>query len=128
MEKVTIDKNELLEKIRANRAAHRQIFEEALEGYRQRAIRILDEQIKDLRDGKTPQIIFGLDRPQDHTRDYDRVIMRLDMHQGSVFLLSEQDFAQYVLDDWNWKRQWAVSNSGYVSAGTRSAHTDYFES
>jgi hypothetical protein len=128
MEKITVDKNELLAQVRANRDNHRQIFLEALEGYRQQGLRELEELVKDLRNGKTPQIVLSIDRPQDHTRDYDRVIAMLEMHKGDEFIVSETDFAQYALDDWNWKRQWALSNSGYVSAGTRKAHTDYFES
>jgi hypothetical protein len=128
VERITVDKNDLLEKMRGNRERHRVIFLEALDGYRQRAIEQLDGQLKDLRNGKTPQIYISIDRPVDHTRDYDRVIAMLEMHKGSEFTLSETDFSQYALDDWNWKRQWAASNSGYVSGGTRQSNADYFES
>lgn len=127
MEKITVDKDDLLAKVKSNREKHREIFLEALEGYRADALDVLDRQVRDLRDGKTPRIQIILDRPEDHTRDYDRVISMLEMHKSDEFVLTETDFAQYALDDWSWKRQWALSNSGYVSAGTRKAHTDYFE-
>lgn len=127
MEKITVDKNALLDKMCANRDKHRQIFLEALERYRQKALEALEGQLKDLRNGKTPQVFFSIDRPQDHTRDYDRVIAMLAMHKGGEFTLSETDFAQYALDDWQWKRQWSVSNSGYVSRETRMSNADYFE-
>lgn len=127
MEKITVDKATLLSIIQGNRDRHREIFLEALEGYRAEALAALEEHIKALENGKTPEIKIFIDRPQDHTRDYDRVITMLNMHEGDKFTLSEADAAQYVLDDWNWKRQWALSNSGYVSAGTRQAAADYFE-
>jgi hypothetical protein len=127
MEKITVDKERLLADVRFNRDKHREIFLEALEGYRKAALEELEAQVRDLRNGRAPEITFSIDRPRDHTRDYDRVIAMLEMHKGAEFILSETDFAQYALDDWAWKRQWAVSNSGYVSAKTRMSATDYFE-
>lgn len=126
MEKITVDKNDLLTRVKANRDKHREIFLEALEGYRQHSLSTLEAKVKDIKDGKTPKIYISIDRPVDHTRDYDRIIAMLEMHKGSEFDLEEDDFAQYALDDWSWKRQWAVSNSPYVSAGTRKSSTDYF--
>jgi hypothetical protein len=52
-------------------------------------------------------------RPEDHTRDYDRVIAMLERHQGEAIDLLEDDFAMYVQDDWAWKAQFLASNSGY---------------
>ena len=127
MEKITVDKNDLLTRVKTNRDKHREIFLEALEGYRQHSLSTLEAKVKDIKDGKTPKIYISIDRPVDHTRDYDRIIAMLEMHKGSEFDLEEDDFAQYALDDWSWKRQWALSNSGYVSAGTRKSSTDYFE-
>jgi hypothetical protein len=128
MEKITVDKNDLLARIRSNRDKHREVFLEALEGYRLSLLDELEAHVKDLRNGKAPEVRIFIDRPQDHTRDYDRVIAMLEMHKSDEFTLSEADFAQYFLDDWSWKRQWGAANSGYVSAKTRMSATDYFES
>jgi hypothetical protein len=67
-------------------------------------------------------------RPQDHTRDYDRMIKMLQMHQDDLFTLDDFQFAEYVMDDWGWKRQWGTSNSEFVSGQSRTTHADYFES
>lgn len=126
MEPVTVDKAELLNIITANRNRHREVFEAALTGYRQYAQDQLEEHLLDLSAGKTPKIQINIARPVDHTRDYDRVIDMLKMHKGDEFTLNEADFAQYVHDDWSWKRQWTVSNSGYsVEVGKR--YSDYLE-
>lgn len=128
MEDVTIDKAELIARLRANRETHRGIFLEALEGYRASLLEILENHVKLLENGKLPKTQhIRIDPPADYTRDYDRVISMLEMDKGTDFTLSETDFAQYVLDDWAWKRQWSIENSGYVSGNTRAAHVDYFE-
>lgn len=127
MEKITVSKTDLLAIVKANRDKHRAIFLEALEGYQRYALELLRKHIADMEVGKTQRVYISVDRPEDHTRDYDRIIAMLEMDQGDTFTLTEQDFAQYALDDWKWKRQWGVSNSGYVTASTRTYATDYFE-
>ncbi len=49
----------------------------------------------------------------DRTRDYDRVISMLKMDLTDTVELSESDYSQYVLDDWQWKRQFLGSNRAY---------------
>jgi len=126
MEKITVSKAALIAKMIANRDTHRTLFLEALDGYRQEALAALERQVKDIRNGKITEVGICISPPADHTRDYDRVIAMLEMHTGSEFTLTEQDFAQYALDDWAWKRQWGISNAGYVSGKTLAEYADYF--
>lgn len=114
---VTVNKADLREKVQRNRDNHRLIFEEALEGYRLQAIEALDERIKDFRKGRIPDLmeIIRLPVPQDHTSDYDRVLEMLDMHQGDTIDISQEDFANYVRDDWSWKKQFLSTASNYTS-------------
>ena len=121
---ITVNKQELLTRMRENRDKHRKVFLDALAGYRAEALTVLEEQVASLRDGKTPEIRFTLSRPADHTRDYDRVIGMLDMDKGSEFTLDEQTYAQYVDDDWAWKRQWLKMSNRYASASTISNYGD----
>jgi hypothetical protein len=127
MQNIKVKKTELLEKMRDNRDAHREAFLAALEGYRQHALRELNQRVKALEEGRTPEITIDILRPVDHTRDYDRVIGMLEMDVEEELTLSEMDYSQYVKDDWQWKRQWTLSNSGYVSGGTTQRVSDYFE-
>jgi hypothetical protein len=115
MRTITVKKDELLDVLTRNRSKHREVFEAALEGYRKHSISVLDAKIKALGAGRTPEIRFVIDRPEDHTRDYDRVIGMVNADQGDTFELSESDFAQYWEDDWQWKRQWAKMSSGYAT-------------
>lgn len=122
MDTITVDKAKLLEIIKGNRDRHRQVFEDALDGYRKYAQEVLEEHMTDLMRGKTPEIRISIARPQDHTADYDRVIQMIEMDKGSEFTLDENDFSQYVRDDWNWKRQWLASSNTYAAASTQQAY------
>ena len=106
-------KDALLAVIERNRGAHRQIFIEALEGYRKQAIELLEEQIGRAKSGKNFKVQFQLVQPMDHTRDYDRIIGMLKMNTGGYVELSEDDYRAYVMDDWAWKNQFLATNSRY---------------
>jgi hypothetical protein len=115
MESVTVMRGDLIEKMKANRDEHRAIFEEALEGYRARAIEILEEHLERIKKGKVERVAVMLPIPEDHTRDYDRVLMMLDMSVDEQIQLDERRFQQYVLDDWTWQREFLTASSNYSS-------------
>lgn len=119
MENVRLRKDVLLEKVLANRDGHRSIFEEAVEGYKAETIRQLEAHLDAVRSGKVRRIVVSLPMPEDHTRDYDRAIQMIEMDTRDEIELSEYDFQSYVLDDWNWKRQFLTTNSAYSAGATR---------
>lgn len=114
---VDIDKNELLEILKANRTKHREVFEKAVEKYRTKALAILEENIKDILEnpGYPTVIAFRLPVPEDHTSDYERVIAMLNMHTGPTIRLGEGKYANYVNDEWSWSKAWAGSTAAYVA-------------
>lgn len=118
--KITVDKAKLLAKMKENRLKHRKVFEDSLIGYRKHVQETLEQQLKDLEDGRIPEIRIHIARPQDHTKEYDRVIGMLEMDKGSEFTLDEHTYAQYVDDDWQWKRQWLKMSSHYAAGSTIS--------
>ena len=113
MQNIVIKKAKLLNILKENRGKHEAIFEEALAGYRTKALELLEDRIKRLRKGEMIKMIFQMQEPQNQCRDYDRIIRMLELSEGATVTLNEQDFAQYVQDDWNWKRSFLVSNSLY---------------
>ena len=116
MKSIKVDKQWLIKTMETNRSNHREVFEAALEGWRNEATELIGDTFAALQRGKTPNIQIILPRPEDHTRDYTRVIGMLKADIGDTYELSETDYSQYVDDDWSWKRQWAMSNSGYAGA------------
>ena len=120
---IRVSKTELLAKLRENQAKHRETFEAALAGYAAEARKLLKEHLKALSDGRTPKISIIIDRPEDHSRDYSRVIGMLEMHLGDEFELDETSYAQYVDDDWSWKRQWLKLSSAYAPESVTKNYT-----
>ena len=124
MQTIIVRKADLLEKLQENRANHRKVFEAALTGYRKEALERLERRVKRLKEGKLPSLYIDIITPEDHTKDYDRIIMMVQMHTGSSFELSESEFGSYVMDDWSWKRQWKISNSTYAAATVKQVYGD----
>jgi hypothetical protein len=117
----TVKKDELLAKVRENRENHQRLSREAAGGYRATLLDALETAVVTLKDGKNVDgnHISGLlhDQPQDHTKDYDRVIGMLEMHTEDQVTLDARDFGRYVQDDWEWKDQWLASNASYSGRG-----------
>jgi hypothetical protein len=113
MEVVRVKKSELLTTLRKNRTEHREVFEEALEGYRKMAMAALEERIADAKKTKQIDLSFRLVQPVDQTKVYDRIIKMLEMSVDDEIELTQTEFANYVMDDWNWSGQFYASNSTY---------------
>lgn len=116
MNAIKVKKDDLLVKLKANREAHKAQFEEAAEGYRVKVIDVLTERLEDARRGKLPQLIFNLPMPINQTAQYDRVIGMLQMTVEDVIELEEQDYQQYVLDQWGWSAATTATNTMYTAS------------
>ena len=114
MENVKVNKGDIVVVLKKNRDEHRTIFLSAVEGYRKRAIEILEENIAIIKKGKLERLYVTLPVPEDHTKDYDRAIKMLEMSVDLEIELSEKDFKQYVLDDWSWQQDFLASNTAYT--------------
>ena len=122
MKTIKVKKTELLTILKNNRDKHHAVFEEAWEGYRKESIRIHEENLKTLKSGKKVVVAFYEQPPQDHTDDYDVVIRMLEMDVDNHVELDQQQFQNYIDDDWNWKQSWVTSNSKYSATVASGAY------
>lgn len=116
MDKTTVKKSELLEKVTANRAKHIEQYADSVNDYKALALVQLDDavnslksRIGELKAGQVMQlgsISFSLKVPEDHTTDYDRTILMLQMSVDETIEISCAEFESYVMDRWDWKRNW----------------------
>ena len=111
--KVTIEKNNLLEKIRTNRNKHVAEYEEAFAGFRLALIKELEDKLVDAKAGKEVSQVLEASAPHNHTEDYDCVISMLEMSVSTEITITEQQFKQYVLDKWNWQAAFKASTAMY---------------
>lgn len=118
MNTIRIKKTELVGIIEQNKREHREIFLQAQNKYRERVIAELDSRLERARAGKNPALreLTMIIEPQDHTGEYERALKMLGLSVDDVIELDEQRFRCLVQDEWEWSRQWAMSNSGYVSS------------
>lgn len=118
LDNVRVKKDTLLKRIETNRNDHRSIFEEAMEGWKQAVTEALDDAYRDALAGKEFRVAINLVKPQDHTDEYDTVIELLKMSEDDELVLTQDDFACYVLDKWHWQHAFLTSSSGYVSSSS----------
>lgn len=110
---VTVKKTELLETIRKNRAAHKATYDEAVAGYREESVAKLTSMLEAAKGGQHIETSTGLKPPVQHLKDYDRVVRMLEMSTAEEIKISENQFQQYVMDEWSWKEQFATAANMY---------------
>ena len=123
MEKVTVNKSDLLTKVQTNRDNHREVFESALEQYEKDIVSHLKHMIADAKAGKRISHYIDLPQPQDHTQDYDRVITMLTMAKDSEITIAERDFNMYVMDEWGWNASFAETTALYAASNVNRPST-----
>jgi hypothetical protein len=114
MSAVTVNKLELLNKLMSNRETHKKMYDEAYIGFRKELVKKLERMTADAVEGKPYMKYVGLDAPEDHTKEYDRIISMLQMSVNETIIVTEVEFNQFVLDEWNWKGQFAATNALYT--------------
>lgn len=115
MNNVKVSKADLLKVVIANRAAHAELYTEAIAGYRKKAVQALEKELKAARAGKKFSLVLRLTEPQSHVADYDRALAMLKMSVDDVIELTAENFQELVRDEWHWRGQFISSNSHYSS-------------
>lgn len=118
---VTVKVSDLITLVRDNRATHRNVFEEALAGFRLAANRALNERIDEIANREIVSLVFTLPIPEDHTDDYSRVLTMLEMTLAAgqeLITLDSSEQAQFVMDDWAWKRAFGETSTFYGKGGS----------
>lgn len=106
-------KTYLVKTISANRDEHRAIFEEAVDGYKKKLLEELDAYIERIKRNELVYVSIHYPRPDDHTKDYDRVLSMLENTTEMEIELTEGQYSQYVLDEWDWSAGFYTTNSSY---------------
>lgn len=119
----TYDKQQVIDTLKENRTKHHAIFLEALEGYRKTAIAEFESNLEKVKKGRLVSYV-QLKLPVDQTKDYDRVIAMFERSEGNKIELTEGQFTNYVLDDWDWKNQFFASNAMYSLTAQAAVESD----
>ena len=114
MKEFRINKLELVRRVQANRDAHRDVYERAIDGYNKAAASFFAEQLSNAKQGKPFMNHFAEPIPVDHTDDYDVVLDGWQMTEDDEIELTVGEFRQYVRDEWGWKKEFIATSSNYL--------------
>lgn len=118
MEKVRVNKKQLLDVVMTNRKNHQDLYEAALEGYSQKVREELEHYLDRVKNGEVLQIAVILPKPENHLDDYNRAVRMIEMSVDAEIELKQNEFAQLVMDDWGWKRMFGETVTMYTARET----------
>lgn len=116
MRDVKINKAELLDIVRVNKEKHIKEFAEAVEDFKKAALNIAESNLKLAQTADTEQIAkFKAlpSKPVSYEDSYTRAIRMLELSVDDVIEVEEHIFNQLVLDEWQWKQNFAVTSALY---------------
>lgn len=116
---ITVKKADLLKKVYANSRRHEETFKKAMAGYRREVVKRLRIMLRDAVNGKDVKHTIELYRPVSHSKDYQRVIAMLEMEVSHQVILNEDQFRQYVQDEWGWSQDFLSNSTQYLGKTKR---------
>lgn len=116
MQKVTVQINDLLEVLTNNGKEHHKKFLTAFDAYRDQVIANMESNLAHAKKGEHIAVVINLPCPEDHSDEYDRSIAMLTWAKSAgqdKLEISNQEFRNYVEDDWAWSHAFAATNARY---------------
>jgi hypothetical protein len=112
-------------KVQANRDQHEATYREALDNFKQELVAItvnLRAAAEQYRDGDTDWASYerearealSLRRPRHFLDHYDAALSMLELTTAQNITLDTEDYARYILDDWEWKDTFVGTTSNYL--------------
>ena len=116
MNSVKIDRDQLKTIVLENKQKHIAEYVEAVNDYKTAVLKIAKDNVKlaQTADMEKFKLIKTLPAaPQSYENDYNRAIRMLELSVETVIELEDEIFNQLVLDEWNWKYSFSLSNTTY---------------
>lgn len=113
---ITVKRAALLDTLKANKARHEEDFKATFAAYSKALGERLEAMLAEVREGKPVSLhalSVKLPKPESHADDYDRVIGMLDMSVAEDVTITEQQYSQFVRDQWGWRQSYDSVSSSY---------------
>ena len=112
MNTVKVNKFELLNKLNDNLAKHKEEYEEMMLNYKLQSIAALQVSLNNF---TTDIFEFAVipRKPTEHIKDYQRAIQMLQMSVEDIIELTEREFSELVMDEWQWKHEFEMTKTLY---------------
>ena len=107
----------VLNSIKQNKKKHEQDLREAKENYKKKLISVLADALDEATlKGRLTEYLHLPALPPNHLDDYDRVISMLEQTSEDSVELTQKEYSQFVLDDWEWKNDFRNVSSSYLTS------------
>jgi hypothetical protein len=114
MKEVTVKKEALLLKLKENRITHEKEYDEMMKNYHNKVISGLETLLsKAMLNAKNPVTHLDLPQPKSYLSEYDLIISMIEMSMDSNFTLTQTEYKNYVLNEWNWSGQFDMLKTTY---------------
>ena len=113
MKTVKINKTELLESVKKNLETHKSDYEESVDGYYVELLKKLKSKVKAVKAREKIDMIIHLVKPENHSKEYERVIKMLEMTTEDEIELTVREFDNYVMDNWGWSDDFGTTKMMY---------------
>lgn len=119
--KITVDRQDLLTKLKEGLEKHKAAFQLADQQYKQAVVEWFKEGLARVEAGDFSETQFRLEfgRPQNHADDFETAISMIEMSVQDQIVLDEKTFKQWVMGKWDWAGTFEMSASaigGYLSS------------
>lgn len=102
---------------------HKEILEEAWEGFVKDALEHVTKVLEQLEKGERAAVSIHIEAPEDHTQEIELAIAILESTVNLDVKLSSRDFDHYVLGHWEWNERFLLSNAKYSMRATGALAT-----
>lgn len=109
-----LNKADLIERIKENKAKHIEMYNKAVKAYRKEALKQLAELTEQVKEGKT-NIGLNLVEPINNSENYDKIIEMFEWDVRDEVELDQNEFKEYVQDETSHSRMAMMSNMTYLS-------------
>jgi hypothetical protein len=140
LDQVKMSKEVLLGAVKENKERHVALYNEAVTDYKTKSLELLAVKQKEFKatadalkkkvENSDKPVLLTLPHsllnvsevkfPTSHEKDYDKIIRMLELSVDEQITLSDQDFEQYVLDQWSWKGEFETVFSSNKLYGVSS--------
>jgi len=119
MNAIKMNRITLLDIVRGNLVKHVAEYNEAVEDYKVLAVKLTKENLAFAKVGTLESIakVKSLPAaPTSYESNYHRAIRMLELSVEEIIDVEEDVFNQLVLDEWQWKNNFAASNNFYKTS------------
>jgi wyosine [tRNA(Phe)-imidazoG37] synthetase (radical SAM superfamily) len=113
---ITVKKLQLIEQLKVNMANHIKEYENAVVAYKEEALKQLSQQIKEVEEGSLVARL-NLVTPINSSKEYEKVIEMFEWEINDDVELEQDEFNQFVLDEFDFAVNAKFANTMYFAKG-----------